>query len=105
YYINSVAYLRSQAAEQKITDVAASNNLFDTLGVAPALGRSFTADEQQPGKEHVAVLSDAVWRTQFHADPTILGHTVRIDDVPTTIIGVMPRNFVFPASESAAQIW
>src|SRR6202012_4202146 len=93
YYIDNQAYLLSQGAEQKITNVAASSNLFNTLAVSPALGRSFTAEEQQPGKGEVAVLSDAVWRAQFHADPAVLGQTVRIDDKPTTIIGVMPRDF------------
>jgi predicted permease len=105
YYDNNSAYIQSQITEQKVTSVAASANLFDTLGAKPALGRSFTAEEQQPGRNNVAVLSDAVWRTQFHADPTILGHTVRLNDTPTTIIGVMPRDFVFPAGISAAQIW
>ena len=75
------------------------------LGVAPALGRSFIEGELQLGKDRVAVLSDAVWRSQFRADPKILGQTVRIDDKQVTIIGVMPRSFVFPASESAAQVW
>jgi predicted permease len=105
YFDSSRAYLQSQNAEQKINSVSASANLFDTLGVAPALGRSFTAEEQQPGKGHVAVLSDTVWRTQFHADPAILGQTVRIDEKPVTIIGVMPRDFAFPAGKPPAQIW
>lgn len=105
YSLDDPAYLLSQGAEQKVTGVAASSNLFDTLGVSPALGRSFPTAEQQPGKGQVVVLSDAVWRAQFHADPAILGQTVRVDDKPVTIIGVMPRDFVFPAGGSAAQIW
>jgi predicted permease len=105
YYESGAAYLRSASAEQKVASVTASSNLFATLGVAPALGRSFTAEEQQPGKEHVALLSDAVWRGQFHADPGILGQTVRLDDTPTTIVGVMPPEFAFPAGETSAQIW
>ena len=105
YYLDDPAYLLSQGAEQKVTGVAASSNLFDTLGVSPALGRSFTTAEQQPGKGQVVVLSDAVWRAQFHADPAVLGQTVRVDDKPVTIIGVMPKDFVFPAGGSAAQIW
>jgi len=105
YYSDDPAYLLSQGAEQKVTNVAAGSNLFDTLGVSPALGRSFTAEEQQPGKGQVAVLSDAVWRAQFHTDPAVLGQTVRIDDKPVTVIGVMPKNFVFPAGGAPAQIW
>ncbi len=105
YYYSAKAYLRSETSEQNVDSVHGSANLFATLGTGPALGRSFTADEQQPGNGHVAVLSDTVWRAQFHADPKILGQTVRIDDKPTTIIGVMPRSFAFPADESGAQIW
>jgi predicted permease len=105
YFNSHSAYLLAQSAEQKIDAVDAAPNLFNTLGAAPALGRTFTAEEQQPGKQHVAILSDIVWRNQFHADPHILGQTVRIDDTPTTIIGVMPSGFLFPAGESPAQIW
>src|SRR6202789_953844 len=101
----SSAYIYADHTQQKVSSVSASPNLFTTLGVAPELGRSFTTEEQQPGKDHVAVLSDVVWRNQFHADPHILGQTVRIDDTPTTIIGVMPQGFLFPADDSAAQIW
>jgi len=105
YFNSSPAYINAQNAEQKISSVDASSNLFNTLGVAPVLGRSFTAEEQQPGKTHVAVLSDVVWHNQFHADPGILGQTVRINDMPVTVIGVMPPGFFFPANELSAQIW
>jgi predicted permease len=105
YYDSTQAYLRSKDSEQKVDSVSGSANLFATLGTAPALGRSFTEDEQHSGKGSVAVLSDAVWRAQFHADPKIVGQTVRIDDTPTTVIGVMPRGFAFPADEHGAQIW
>ena len=105
YFNSNPAYLYAQNAEQKINAVEASPNLFATLGAGPALGRTFTPEEQQPGRNHVALLSDLVWRNQFHADPKILGQTVRIDDVPTTIIGVMPRSFGFPATQNPSQIW
>ncbi len=105
YFTSLPAYLYAGNTEQKIDAVQSSPNLFTTLGIAPRLGRTFTADEQQPGRNHVAVLSDLVWRTHFHADPKILGQIVRLDDVPTTILGVMPPAFDFPASENPAQIW
>jgi predicted permease len=105
YFTSNPAYLDTQNVEQKINAVQASPNLFITLGVLPRLGRTFTADEQQPGRNHVAVLSDLVWRNQFHADPTIVGQIVRLDDTPTTILGVMPAGFLFPASQNPAQLW
>jgi predicted permease len=107
YFDSAPAYLLSKDATQKIDSVKASANLFSLLGVAPALGRGFASSEQQPGNENVAILSDIVWRTQFHADPKVLGQTVRIDNTPVTIIGVMPPGFAFPldSKESPAQVW
>ncbi len=108
YFDSSPAYLTSgsqQETAQQVMAVSASPNLFATLGVAPALGRNFTVPEQQPGRPAVALLSDAVWRAQFNADPAILGRIVRLNDVPTTVIGIMPPNFVFPADQPRAQLW
>ncbi len=90
---------------QRVMAVSASANLFSTLGTGPALGRAFLPSEQLLGSAPVAVLSDTIWRTQFHADPSLLGKTVRLNDIPTTVIGIMPRGFVFPADQPAEQIW
>ena len=108
YFDSSPEYLGTNAepsSTHEVMAVTASPNLFSTLGVAPALGRTFTPAEQQPGTAPVAVLSDTVWRSQFHADPAILGKLVRLNDTPTTVIGVMPPDFRFPASDPAAQLW
>ena len=105
YYTGVEAYLRSDNSEQKVMATRGSANLFATLGANPILGRGFTEEEQQPGKDNVAVLSDSVWRVQFHADPSILGRSVLIDDVPTTVIGVMSSGFAFPPDQDAAQVW
>jgi predicted permease len=105
YYSTDAGYVHTPEAEQKIVAVAASENLFHMLGASPAIGRSFAAAEQQPGKSNVAVLSDAVWRSQFHGDPKVLGQTVHIDNAVFTVIGVMPRGFAFPADGSPAQVW
>jgi predicted permease len=105
YYDAGSAYLDIPGGQELVSVTKASANLFATLGVAPALGRSFTEQEQQPGKGDVVVLSDAVWRSQFHADPAILGRTVPVDGAPATVIGVMPRNFAFPVGDTKAQIW
>ncbi len=68
-----------------------STNLFATLGVQPALGRFFTADEDRPAN-HVIVLGYATWQTQFGGDPSVVGRTVTLDNEPTTIIGVAPAS-------------
>ena len=70
-----------------------SASFFRVLGVAPALGRAFQASDDRPGGADVVVLSDALWRRRFAADPAILGRTVTLDDAPFVVVGVMPRDF------------
>jgi predicted permease len=69
--------------------------VFSALGVAPQLGRYFTAEEDQH-HQPVALLSDATWRNRFHANPQIIGTKVLLDRKPYIVIGVMPRGFEFP---------
>jgi predicted permease len=66
------------------------------LRVDPAIGRAFLADEDQPGRDHVVLLSDKLWRNRFGADSHILGRTVTLDGVRHRVIGVMPPGFTFP---------
>jgi len=70
-----------------------SPGFFDVVGVQPSIGRAFRADEQQPGAAHVVILSDAFWRRHLAADAAAIGTTLRIDDEPYTIVGVMPSSF------------
>ncbi len=72
-----------------------SVNLFSTLGVTTALGRTFIAEEEQPG-HRVVILSHSLWVSDFAASPNVLGQTVNISDVPYTIVGVMPAGFFYP---------
>jgi predicted permease len=69
--------------------------VFSALGVSPALGRVFTADEDQKHQQ-VALLSYATWHSRFHGDENILGSKILLDRKPYIVIGVMPRNFEFP---------
>ena len=78
-----------------------SSNLFDLLGARPALGRSFTADDDRPGAPGTLILSDAVWRARFNADPAAIGRTVIVNDAPHTIVGVMAPRFAFPVATEA----
>jgi len=66
------------------------------LGVAPALGRGFSTDDDLPGRPAVVLLSDGLWRRRFGADRAIIGRTVILDDAPTTVIGVMRPGFQLP---------
>lgn len=67
-------------------------NFFTLVGVQPVLGRVFRAEESQEGYQTV-VISDTLWKTKFHGDTAVLGKTFRIDDVASTVVGVMPAGF------------
>ena len=73
-----------------------SANLFSTLGVQPALGRFFTADEDRPAN-HVIVLGYATWQAQFGGDPAVIGRSVTLDNEPNTIIGIAPASLLSAA--------
>ena len=73
-----------------------SAGLFDVLGIKPAVGRFFTAEEDQPGRNHVVVLSYGFWQSHFGGDLSAIGGTLRLNEEPYTIIGVLPRDFELP---------
>jgi putative ABC transport system permease protein len=87
--------LSGEAEPQRITADRVNSNLFSLLGVQPVVGRTFTADEDQPGRL-LAILSYGLWQRRFGANPDVVGRTVTLDRQPYTVIGVMPRGFVFP---------
>jgi putative ABC transport system permease protein len=89
---------RADSVHGVITEV----NFFDLLGVRPLLGRTWAAGEGQPGKDRVAVVSYAFWRSRFAGDPGVLGRTIELDARNFTIVGVMPASFRLP---SQAQLW
>jgi len=80
-----------------------SANVFSILGVAPALGRTFLPNEDQPGQEHVVVLSDALWARRFNRDPAIINRNIALNGESFTVVGVMPRGFFFPVRET--ELW
>jgi putative ABC transport system permease protein len=88
---------------QVIAGGRVSANLFPTLGVAPALGRNFTAEEEQPG-HRVVILSHELWVSDFGSSPDVVGQTVKISDEPSIVVGVMPAGFHY-AIEQPALFW
>lgn len=72
------------------------------LGITPALGRGIEADDAHGGADRVLVISDALWQRRFAADPNIIGRTVRFGEHSDTIVGVMPRGFAFPDTQTDA---
>src|SRR5881227_3916299 len=87
---------------QRYTGAYITEDLFKIIGVSPIMGRDFTADDNKPGAEKVAILSHEIWKRDFNGDLSIVGQSVRINGKAATIIGVMPPNFKFPFSE---QLW
>jgi putative ABC transport system permease protein len=81
-----------------------SPNFFSLLGVQPQLGRSFTADEGTPQGKPVVMLSNSLWQTRYHGDPSIVGRTVNLDSVASEVVGVLPANVQFPFV-GPADVW
>jgi putative ABC transport system permease protein len=73
-----------------------SSELFPLLGVQPQLGRVFLADEDVPGRDHVVLISNDLWRRRYSADPQIVGRTISINGVAHEVAGVLPASFHFP---------
>ena len=87
---------------ERVKGYQVSADFFGVLGVNPARGRVFQPGEDQLGRQHEAVLSDALWRRRFGADPEILGKPIRLDNEDYTVVGVMPEKSEFPIT---AELW
>jgi predicted permease len=86
----------------RVENAVMSWNLFALLRLRPMLGRAFTVDDERVGAPPVAIIASDLWRARYGADPRIVGTTIRIDGIPTTIVGVMPEGVGFP---NRAQLW
>ncbi|PYV20207.1 MAG: hypothetical protein DMG24_23520, partial [Acidobacteria bacterium] len=95
--------LTGQGEPQRVAGMRASANYFHLLGVNAALGRTFAAGDDEPGREHVAIVSHGLWQTHFASDPSVVGKTVRLNGDTYTIVGVMPASFKLMSF--ASQVW
>ncbi len=77
-------------------------SMFGLLGIRPALGRDFRADDDRPGAERVVLLSDLLWKRRFAADPAIVGQAILLNGLRHEVVGVMPEGFLYPADQ---QLW
>ncbi len=87
---------------ERLQGFQTSASLFPMLGVKPELGRTFLADEEQPGKDNVAVLSHGLWERAFASNPNVIGQTISLNARNYTVIGVMPAGFQY---YRPAEIW
>lgn len=93
-----------QAPERHLA-IRFTRGVVETLRIQPLLGRLFTADEFQPGKNNVVVLTESAWRSRFGANSDIVGRTLRLDGEIVTIIGVLPARFEYPQYWGNAAFW
>ena len=87
---------------QRLSAGVVSASVFDVLRVSPLLGRALARDDERPGAAHVAVLGYELWQNRYAADPSVVGRTIRVNGVPTSVVGVMPEGFGFPKQQ---QLW
>jgi putative ABC transport system permease protein len=102
-HVGSTVNLVSQGEPLRVRIQAVTPGFFDVLRVEPALGRTFTEAEGHPEGESVIVLSDGFWKSQFGADPAVIGQSLDINGRLRTIVGVMPPDFGHP--DRTARFW
>src|SRR5579864_1052444 len=97
--------LTGRGYPEQLPAVRVAWNFFQVLGVGPALGRTFRPEEDRPGAHPAVLISDSLWKRRFGADPGMLGQSITLDSVDTTIIGIMPVNFDFAPLGRSIDIW
>ncbi len=89
-------------APEQFNGAYISANAFALIGHQPVLGRGFTADDERPGAQPVVVLGHSVWKTRYESNRAVLGRTIRVNGLPSIVIGVMADGFKFPM---LAEVW
>jgi putative ABC transport system permease protein len=100
---NASFNLATQDAPERVQGELATADYFATFGVQPIVGRVFTSDEDKPGHGQVVVVSERLWRARLHADSATIGQPLRVNGVPYTVVGVMPKTF--DPLLSSSDIW
>ena len=102
-YLNgSTVNVTVDGKPQRYTGAYTTEDFLPSLGVAPIMGRDFTADDNKAGAEKVALIGYGIWQRDFGGSQDIVGKRVRINGKAATIIGVMPQGFAFPVNE---ELW
>ena len=96
YQQNTFNLASREGEPERFLGTICDRGFFDTLGVQPTLGRVFSAEEDQPGRDGVVILGYRVWRARFGGDGKIVGKTLIMNGLPRTVIGVMPEGFEYP---------
>ena len=96
------ATLTGGGEPERLTASVVTGNYFQALGVTPALGRSFSLDNEKPGSDQVAILSHELWQKRFGGNPAIVNQRIVLDSKSFEVIGVMPKDLTFPQT---AELW
>ena len=88
--------LTGNGEPERIGGARVSVNFFDLLGVPPALGRGFAAQEETPGADNVVVISDALWRRRYAADPSLVGRTIKLNGENHLVVGIAAPSLMVP---------
>ena len=103
YDSGTMVNLTGTGSPLRLTAGSTSARFFSVMGVQPLRGRVFQAGENQPGRDRVVLLSESLWESSFSRDPQIVGRVINIDEVPRTVVGVLPGNFRWPSAET--ELW
>jgi len=88
--------LTASDTPERVQGFLVTANFLDALGVKPVKGRNFAEEENQPGKDAVAIITYSLWQRRFGADPNIVNKTITTNGVTRTVIGVLPEDFNYP---------
>ncbi|HKF57053.1 MAG TPA: ABC transporter permease [Blastocatellia bacterium] len=95
--------LQGRDNPEQVSAAEVSPDFFQTFAIDSSIGRTFTIDEDTPGRSHVVVLSDQLWRANFGADPALVGRNITLDGQQYLVSGIMPPAFRFPSRQT--QLW
>jgi putative ABC transport system permease protein len=95
--------LTGEKLPERITGTSVSANWFSVIGVQAAMGRTFQAGEDQPGKDRLVIISHSLWQSRFGGDPSIIGRTMTLGGIDHQVIGVMAADFRFPSPKT--ELW
>jgi putative ABC transport system permease protein len=93
---------------ERISSACVSPNFFSVLGITPALGRDFLPQEEDLKDGRVVILSHSLWQRRFNTDPSLIGRTITLNDVPYVVVGILPPGFRLPQIQegiSETELW
>jgi putative ABC transport system permease protein len=91
--------LSSDEGPERLEGTAVTANFLNLIGVPPVLGRSFSQDEDRPGGPPAVILTHGLWQRRFDSSVDVVGSRIELDEIPRTVVGVLPESFLFPDNE------